>query len=481
MAQSTRTVLARCGSVTEELAPGALGDRRLNERRDRVVTILDRQPDRGFPDACADDAEVEALYRFLRNRRVVPETLLAPHLAATGTRCAAVGEVLVLHDTTEMVFGGTTAREGLTRLGPDRHGFWVHAALAVSADGRRAPLGLLSLMSYVRARPPAPRPRPTRARFADPRKESRRWLDGVTAVHRHRGDPTQTIHIMDRDADSYELFAALIARHDRFIVRLTHNRRIVTGEPAARYLSDALQTAPVLCAREVPLAPRHNAGRTLSARTCHPAREGRRATLQIVTQRVQLRRTRYMKTTDGPATLPVNIVCVRERDAPPGVTPVEWRLVTTEPIETPEQTLRVVDWYRTRWVIEEYFKALKTGCAYEKRQLESLHTWRVALALLAPIAWRLLRLRHLAREAPDTPATAALSARQLQLLRATPPGKRLPRNPTAIEGLALIATLGGHLRQNGPPGWLVLARGFQKLQDMELGWLAATSSTCDQS
>jgi Transposase DNA-binding/Transposase DDE domain len=481
MGLSTRTVLARCGSVANELAPGALGDQRLNERRDRVVAMLERQPDRGFPDACADDAEVEALYRFLRNPRVVPETLLAPHLAATGARCAAVGEVLVLHDTTEMVFGGTASRTGLTRLGPGRHGFWVHVALAVSADGQRAPLGLLSLISYGRAGPPAPRPRPSRARFADPLKESRRWMDGVTAARGHLTHSTPAIHVMDRDADSYELFAALIARHDRFIVRLTHNRRLVTDDGTVRYLSDALSEARVVCDREVPLAPRPDTGRTLSARTCHPARAARRATLQIATQRVHLRRSRYMKTSDAPASLPVHIVWVRERHAPVGATPVEWRLVTTEPIDTPEQILRVVDWYRTRWVIEEYFKALKTGCAYEKRQLESLQTLRVALALLAPLAWRLLRLRHLARDAPDTPATAALSARQLHLLRATPRGARLPPAATVCEALAVIATLGGHLRQNGPPGWLVLARGFQKLQDMELGWLAATSSTCDQS
>jgi hypothetical protein len=481
MGLSTRTVLARCGSIANELAPGGLGDQRLNERRDRVVATLERQPARAFPDACANEAEVEALYRFLRNPRVRPATLLAPHVTATAARCAAVGDVLVLHDTTEMVFGGTASREGLTRLGPGRHGVWVHLALAVSADGARAPLGILSLISYGRAAAPAQRPRSTRARFADPTKESRRWTDGVTAARRHLGGSTPAIHVMDRDADSYELFAALIARHDRFIVRLTHNRRIETDDGAARYLSDALRVARVRCEREVPLAPRHDVGRTLSARTCHPPREGRRARLLIAAQRVHLRRTRYMKVTDGPATLPVHIVSVREIDAPADATPVEWRLVTTEPIETPEQVLRVVDGYRTRWVIEEYFKALKTGCAYEKRQLESLQTLRVALALLAPLAWRLLRLRHLAREAPHTPATAALTARQLDLLRATPRGARLPLAATVVEALAVIATLGGHLRQNGPPGWLVLARGFQKLQDMELGWLAATSSLCDQS
>ena len=103
------------------------------------------------------------------------------------------------------------------------------------------------------------------------------------------------------------------------------------------------------------------------------------------------------------------------------------RLLTTEPIDTVEQIVRIVDWYRTRWLIEEFFKALKTGCAYEKRQLESLPTLLVALALLAPIAWRLLLLRHLSREPPATAATVALTPRQLQVLRASSVGAALPR------------------------------------------------------
>src|SRR5688572_4497607 len=63
-------VRAARSSLVEEMASGELGDQRLHERRDRLIALLEQHPDAGFPDACADDAEVEALYRFLRNRRV---------------------------------------------------------------------------------------------------------------------------------------------------------------------------------------------------------------------------------------------------------------------------------------------------------------------------------------------------------------------------------------------------------------------------
>ena len=122
MRRSSRAVMADCGSVVNELAAGRLGDQRLDERRDRVLAVLEQQPDRGFPDACGNVAEVEAFYRFLRNPRVSLEAVVAPHVAATHARCAAIGEVLVLHDTTDMVFAGEATRPGLTR--------WVRGVMA---------------------------------------------------------------------------------------------------------------------------------------------------------------------------------------------------------------------------------------------------------------------------------------------------------------------------------------------------------------
>jgi Transposase DNA-binding/Transposase DDE domain len=457
------------GSIRDELAAGGLGDRRLEARRDRLVARLEAHPDRGFPALCDDDAEVEALYRFLRNPRVSAEALLAPHVAATQARCATAGEVLVVHDTTDMVFPGDGPRTGLTRLPGGRHGFVVHAALAVAADGTRAPLGVLRLHPWVR-RPPGPGKRDA-DRFKAPDKESLAWRDGVADVRAALGG-ARVVHVMDRGADSYELLAAWVAQRDRFIVRLTHDR-LVADAPR---LSTVLATAPTVCQREVPLARRSDRHRTLSDRTRHPARAGRLATLRIAGRAVTLRRPRPAP---GPATLTVHVVVVEEVAAPVEVEPVSWWLATTEPIDTADQLLRIVDAYRTRWLIEEYFKALKTGCAYEKRQLESLQTLLIALALLAPIAWRLLALRYVARAHPDHAATTVLSRRQVHLLATTKAGAALRRAPSVAHALAAVARLGGHLPHNGPPGWFVLHRGFQKLRDMELGWIAAGG--CDQS
>lgn len=463
--RSAKKAYGADGSVARELAAGPLGDRRLDARRDRLVARLEAHPDRGFPAICDDDAEVEALYRFLRNPRVSPTRILAPHIAATQARCAAAGDVLVVHDTTDMVFAGDGVRTGLTQLPGGRHGFVVHAALAVAADGTRAPLGVVRLRPWVR-RPPRPDKKDA-ARFKAPDKESLEWRHSVADV-RTALTGVSVVHVMDRAADSYELLADWVAQRDRFVVRLTHDRVL----EAAGRLATALAEAPTVCQREVPVAPRRDRHRTLSDRSRHPARDRRLATLRLAARPVTLRRPTHVP---GPAMLTLQVVVVEEVDQPAGVDPVRWWLATTEPIETADELRHIVDVYRTRWLIEEYFKALKTGCLYEPRQLESLQTLLIALALLAPIAWRLLALRHLARTAPDRAATTVLSRRQVHLLATTKAGATLGPTPSIASALIVVARLGGHLRQNGPPGWLVLHRGFQKLRDMELGWILATA------
>jgi hypothetical protein len=258
-------------------------------------------------------------------------------------------------------------------------------------------------------------------------------------------------------------------------VRVRYDRQVVSADATEpTRLSDARAQAVVLVEREVTVAPRRAEDR--AQRLAHPARDGRVATVSFAACHVVLQRPRDHRSSTLPATVAVNVVFGWEAQPPPGETPVEWWLITTEPIDTIDQVLQIVEWYRTRWLIEEFFKCLKTGCAYEKRQLESLDTLLVALALLAPIAWQLLLMRHLARELPETKATAALTARQIAILRTTPVGTKLLATPSIRDALLVVARLGGHLRQNGEPGWLVLARGMQKLLCMETGWAAAEAA-----
>lgn len=175
---------------------------------------------------------------------------------------------------------------------------------------------------------------------------------------------------------------------------------------------------------------------------------------------------------EAPASLTINVVRVWESEPPEGESPVEWYLYTTEPIETPEQLLSVVDHYRARWVIEEYNKAIKTGCAFESRQLVDYESLVNLLAIFAPIACRLLLIRSEAARDPEASALSVVSEDELNVLRVL--GRRkLSPSPTTKEIYFAIAALGGHIKYNGNPGWLTLARGFEKLQTLTEGWTAA--------
>ena len=202
----------------------------------------------------------------------------------------------------------------------------------------------------------------------------------------------------------------------------------------------------------------------------HPARRCRIATLSFAAKAIEIPRTVDAKAAGSP-TLRLNVIYVWEPKPPPGEPAVEWFLLTNLPIGTADEIAFAVDCYRARWMIEEYFKALKTGCQYEKRQLESAHSLLNALAVLAPVAWRLLLLRHLARHAPHRPATDALTAPQLEVLVAVA-RRPMPKRPTVQDAMLAIAGLGGHLPRNGDPGWLVLGRGMHDLLLLELGWRA---------
>jgi len=45
-------------------------------------------------------------------------------------------------------------------------------------------------------------------------------------------------------------------------------------------------------------------------------------------------------------TVQVTCLVAREIDAPPGVKPVEWRLLSNRSIESFEEAAQLIDWYR---------------------------------------------------------------------------------------------------------------------------------------
>jgi hypothetical protein len=399
-----------------------------------------------------DEAGREAAYRFLSNRRVSLGRVIEPHVDATVARCRSAGKVLVVSDTTEFKF--STDREGLGFLGSEeKRGFLGHFSIALTADGSRTPLGVLGIETLTRSVRKGPRDH--FARKKDPDRESLRWQRcALAASDKLKG--VQAVHVMDREADIYELLFALTKDGLGFIIRSSQNRLVEGGK-----LFEQMDWAPMRFRREVKLSAR-SGKRPPESKRSHPAREGRSADLSVSACRMSVQKPTSAIDGGLPDAIEINVVRVLEVSPPSGEDPVEWRLFTTEAIETQAQIEHIVDAYRARWVIEEYFKALKTGCNYERSQLESFGTIENFLGICAPVAWQLLLLRSTARDAPDEPATKVLSPKQINVLRLIAQ-KPLPPAPSVAHVMAAIAALGAHIKSNGPPGWQVLGRGFEQL------------------
>ena len=449
--------------LVNEVAGPNFADDRLNKRLRNLVGSLALAPKKSLPKAL-DSAGLEGAYRFVSNPRVTPEQILSGHRGATVERCEREQTVLIAHDTTSFSYRYDGEREGLGRVQrgneKSRQNFFAHFSLALTADGERRPLGVLGFQPWSRLEAPTG-------------TEYQRWEQQMRATSQMLSSPQKAIHLADREADDYEMFWALQRDGYRFVMRCQFNRLLEEGEKTTK-LRDHFANSPVLVERNVPLSKRAPKRCAIMSKI-YPPRTERMARLSVAGATVQLKKPtkkRPHSIAGVPKTVTINVVRVWEPAPPQGEEPIEWYLYTSEPIETVEQQLAVVDYYRARWVIEEYNKAIKTGCAFEKRQLQDYEALINLLAIFLPIAYRLLLLRTEAARAPDQPALTVVSQDELDVLRVL--GRRkLPEAPTAEDAYLAIAALGGHIKYNGPPGWLILARGFEDLEKLTAGWCAA--------
>jgi len=467
----------RIGELKNDFKDAELGDARRTARLVRVVEAIAEDPGSGFPGALGSSAELEGFYRFVNNEAFEAAAVLAPHRAATLARAASTqSDVVFIHDTTTVEYQGESTRTGLgytTALG--RQGFLAHVTLCVEADGG-LPLGVAHIETYTRSgKIWAQRKRRRSKRHGNEERESARWLRGVEATQSAalRG---RAIHIMDAEADFFELFRKLSDEQARFVIRAGQLERLVHDGDDILHLHETLKGLTPVAYRDVVLSERKLNVKSAGAngRKKHPPRAERVARVAIAATTIRMGRSGY---TNAPGdSCEINVVSVWEPAPPKNQPPVRWVLFTSEPVKRKVDLERVVDLYRLRWTIEDYFKALKTGCALERRQISSYEALRKVLAILAPIACQLLWLRGMDRTRSTQPARAVFAKSELDVLARAPATQGMPPAKTVSDAILLLARLGGHIKNNGNPGWMTLGRGYEKLLLLRLGWDMALQS-----
>lgn len=445
-----------------------LGDLRRNRRLPLLVDALVRHPGGTLPEKLPRPADLEAFYRLCDADEVTHDAVLAPHRQLVLQKLRDARKyLLVVHDATELDYSSHHSLSRVGQIGNGRgFGYVVQNSLAVDPQ-QGAVLGLANQILHVR--PQVPKNEKVAAKRKRTSRESRLWVQGT------EGLPCEAhvVDVCDRGADGFEFLDHEVRSHRTFVVRACHNRNIWIGHGPASQAASLLTYArslPPLCADEaaVRVVPPAGKRRRKTGKAVPPPATFRTARLSISAAPVQLRAPHVRRGEHGRDPLNVWIVRIWESDPPADCKPLEWFLITNHPLENAAAAKRVKTWYEWRWVIEEYHKGLKTGCAIEKLQMRDEARLEPAIGVLSVVALTLLQLRDAARR-PDAKSRRADELVDPEAIRVLSAWlhREVREDWTVHEYYIALARLGGYRpRKNSPPGWQVLWRGQTKLNLM---------------
>jgi hypothetical protein len=379
-----------------------------------------------------DRAEQVKFRRFLNNESVTVEEIVENRASLTAD--AAKGRhVLAINDTSEFNYQAQCDRKhGLGKVGNGTDvGLFVHPVLAVDAETSEC-LGLVDVQVWRRTKKKAKNYK----KLPIEQKESYRWVRAGEQAKAVLEDASMVTVIDDREGDIYEKWVRLPDENTHLLTRASRDRKLADGGRLFKTLSEVPQS--------------HRFVLDLPAR---PGKRGaRKAVMAVRFTRVRICRPVSCSDRNAPLELELFAIEVRELNPPPGDA-VCWRLLTTHTVESVEQALTVIGWYRMRWNIEQLFRTLKRqGLRVEQSVIEAGESLEKLVVIAISIAVATMQL-VLARAtgAPGTSASRVFSPSDIAVLRALQKklqGRTIAQqNPYPTESLAwaswTIARLGG--------------------------------------
>jgi hypothetical protein len=400
--------------------------------------------------------------RFLANRKVTIDRLIAGW--SDQTAVAASGRhVLAIQDTSEISFHTTSERRrGLGEIGKGgrARGLLLHAMLALDAD-TGACLGLAGGQIWTR---------PGRVKVAHQKrrseeKESHRWIATAEQGKQTLAGASTVTMVSDRESDIFALWASVPEDHIHLIARSMHDRRLADG----RSLYEIATAFPVCGTRTIDLPEREH------------RRTARSAKLSLRFGAVELARPRRGSERDLPESVPLIFIEAIEQDPPRGAEPVHWRLLTTHPVTDAKAAWQIVDWYKMRWAIEQFWRLLKLqGLRLEDSQLQTAERLIKLTAIAAKAAVTTLQLLQARDGRSHEPASLAFSDQEIALLdklnTRAEGATALQKNPRPKASLAwaawIIAKLGGWdgYPSSKPPGPITFKHGLDRFHAMAQAW-----------
>ena len=385
--------------------------------------------------------------RFLRNCAVSIEEMVASAAARTAARVAG-RHVLAIQDTT------------FVRADKAGRSLALHPVIAVdAAEGTL--LGLVDARFFAHAGGE----RAGRRQKSFAAKEGRRWLEGAQSAAALKGCGAACITIVaDREGDIYEDFALRPAAVE-VLIRAGQDRRLADGSRLFACAKTLVEAARLSV--DLPAAP---------------GRRARLATIALRFARVDIacpanRQAAELKAL--PPSVALSFVEAKEVNAPDGVAPIHWRLLTSHAVADAEAARRIVGFYRQRWTIEQLFRTLKSkGFDIEALRIADGGPFEKLLAacLIAAITvLQLVRERDGVARRPLDDAFDAADQPIIEAVSASLEGKTArQKNPHPRGSLAyaawVLARLGGWTGYYGKPGPVVMLAGLTQVHAIKHGW-----------
>ncbi len=436
--------------VTAQWGCSNFGDVRLNKRALQLAIGILNKPDSSLPQQTESWASLKAGYRFLRNKKVTHKIMQKNHYKEVMDASKQSSKtILLIQDKSELDFSSKRATKGLGPIGNHRgQGINLQSVLAVEFDKKpTAVLGLAHQKAWIRTELSYKKKEKRSDRYKRP-TEADNWISSLENIE-FPNDSAQCVAIGDRENDMYKFIRYCNKTGWNFLFRANNNRKITTESGERLKLVDWARTLPKQATKKIELRSR-------------PGKAGRKTTISIARGTVFINTPKNGFKKADRETFKVSCLRVWEE----GSEELEWLLVTNLEILGPEDALEKVGWYEARWLIEEYHKCLKTGCAMEKRQLETAEGLLAMLGFLGIIATRLLAIKFFVRQNSLEKAKDHLPILSVQLLCSR--YNLSVEDMTCHEFWRSVARLGGFIgrKSDGNPGWQTTWKGWVRLLDM---------------
>lgn len=449
-----------------------LNDKRLNRRCLELIKQFQANPQASIPSALTFSKQVKAAYRFFKNPKVSFDKILAPHSAATITRCSSEKIVLVVEDTTEMDFTDNSILQDLPRLDHlERRGFYCHTSLAINMDGNV--LGIISNKFFERENDSIHKTRNYK-QTAKEQKESYRWVEGIQKASKlsKKLENTKVVYVADRESDTFHCLYEAKKKETSCDIVIRSNRNRNTTIKIAKSRGKKFRKIYDLLEELQPVGQI-----TFQTQGGHGKKS--REVTQTIRYGTFTVKAPSNNIAEKYSDISINLIMVKEIDPPKGYKPVEWILWTTLPVDTIEEVLEIIKMYCLRYKIEVFFKFLKVYCDVEELKLIEASRLKACVTLYMIVAWRLQHIQRLAKSKPDEPCTLTFTELEWKVVYLWKLQKeklsfdQLPKQaPTQKEFIQILGRLGGHLgrKGDGEIGPKSICEGYAKMSGMVEGW-----------